>query len=569
MGRPRFFATAIALGAVSCMVFVQISKEEPPVECEFLINAPLIEEPQKEAPLHADAPFDSDAFNGLIGIGGGAGGKFGGRLGGKTGRRVSSSAVRSSRTDELPPIHGFASPARRHLSTFAVDVDTAAYSNVRGYLNRGSTPPEHVVRLEELINYFRYDDPRPEGVDPIALHAEVAECPWQPQHRLVRVALSTRAISFQDTAPANLVFLIDTSGSMRDAYKLPLLQEGLRLLVEQLREEDRVAIVTYAGSSGIALASTPARERTQILATLENLEVRGGTNGSAGLRLAYEVARKNFVEGAVNRVLLATDGDFNIGVSKSEELKDLVRSEAASGISISVLGFGNIRNSDERLETIADNGDGNYTFIDSRKEARRALVEQMGATLVTVAKDVKIQLEFNPDHVQAWRQIGYENRQLQSREFRDDARDAGEMGAGHTTSALYEIVPEGVPFGGFTQEESSVTPDDSPRATFASQGEMLRIRVRWKHPDATAEDPALEQEIALSDRYAPWLGASDSFRFSASVALFGMVLRHSPYRGDGNLVLAEELGRSGQGQDLMGYRQEYLGLVRKALELGI
>jgi Ca-activated chloride channel family protein len=333
--------------------------------------------------------------------------------------------------------------AREPLSTFGIDVDTASYANVRRFLNQGQLPPAGAVRIEELINYFSYDYPQPEWDLPFSVNAEVAGCPWHEGHRLVRIGLKGREIEVDDRPAGNLVFLLDVSGSMRAGNKLPLVKAALRLLVERLNSHDRIALVVYAGASGLALPSTPADQRETILSALDNLQAGGSTNGAEGIELAYQVARENFVPGGINRVILCTDGDFNVGATSDSELVRQIEDKAKTGVFLSVLGFGMGNYQDSKMQLLADKGNGNHAYIDSLGEARKVLVEEMAGTLLTIAKDVKIQVDFNPAHVAAYRLIGYENRMLKAEDFRDDTKDAGEIGAGHTVTALYEIIPPG------------------------------------------------------------------------------------------------------------------------------
>ncbi len=350
-------------------------------------------------------------------------------------------------TEAYAPIveNNFESVWQQPLSTFSIDVDTASYANVRRFLNQTSMPPAEAVRIEEMLNYFHYDYAPPQDNVPFAAHTAVADCPWAPAHRLVRVALKGREIAVDKRPASNLVFLLDVSGSMQDPNKLPLVKEGLRLLVGKLDENDRVAIVVYAGASGLALPSALGSDKQKIMQAIDALVAGGSTNGASGIQLAYDTAVANFVRGGANRVILATDGDFNVGITDPDQLVALIKEKAASGIFLSVLGFGMGNLKDATLEQLADKGNGNYAYIDSLAEARKVLVEQLSGTLVTIAKDVKIQIEFNPARVQSYRLIGYENRILAKEDFNDDKKDAGEIGAGHTVTALYEVVPTGAP----------------------------------------------------------------------------------------------------------------------------
>ncbi|HEU4629819.1 MAG TPA: von Willebrand factor type A domain-containing protein [Gemmatimonadaceae bacterium] len=461
--------------------------------------------------------------------------------------------------DENP----FVAVAAHPLSTFSIDVDRASYANVRRFLlAQSQLPPRDAVRVEEMVNYFPYDYARPTGPDPIAVSTEVARAPWAPDHRLVRIALSTRPVELDALPSSNLVFLLDVSGSMAAPNKLPLLRRSLRLLVDGLRPKDRVAIVVYAGAAGLVLPSTPASERTRILDAIERLEAGGSTAGGAGIRLAYDVARRSFLHGGNNRVILATDGDFNVGVSSTSELVRLVEERRREGTYLTVLGFGMGNLKDERLEQLADRGNGNYAYIDDLLEARKVLVHEMGGTLVTVAKDVKLQVEFNPRLVRAYRLIGYENRLLAEEDFADDTKDAGEIGAGHAVTALYEVVPVGVatPAG---LRESPPLRYRGPRspATRAESDELLAVSVRYKPP---ASDRSRLLRHVVRDVVAR---PSGDFAFASAVAGFGMLLRDSEYAGNLTYAAVRELAASAVGDDPDGYRAGFLALVDAAERL--
>jgi Ca-activated chloride channel family protein len=462
--------------------------------------------------------------------------------------------------------------ADQPLSTFSIDVDTAAYANVRRFLSRNERPPVDAVRIEELVNYFPYDYAPPTNGQPFAAHLEVAAAPWAPEHRLVRIGLKGREIAEAQRPAANLVFLLDVSGSMDEPNKLPLVKQSLRLLVEKLRDDDRVAIAVYAGASGLALPSTSAREKAKILAAIDELRADGSTNGAMGIHLAYDIAKANFVAGGVNRVILATDGDFNVGTTSEGELVRLIQEKARSGVFLSVLGFGMGNLKDSTLEQLADKGNGNYAYIDSLAEARKALVEQVGGTLVTIAKDVKIQVEFNPAQVQAYRLIGYENRLLAKEDFNNDQVDAGEIGAGHTVTALYEVVPVGVETppespavdGLKYQVERTLAvraPEIPSKVRDPRPAELLTVKIRYKEP---AGDISSKLEFPLVDAGARFADASADFKFATAVAGFGMALRDSPHPGRLTLGQVLEWGRAGLGQDAGGYRAEFLSLVDSA-----
>jgi len=452
------------------------------------------------------------------------------------------------------------------LSTFSVDVDTASYANVRRFLTQGKRPPVDAVRIEELVNYFPYAYPQPAGDAPFAASLEVASTPWAPEHRLVRIGLKGREVSEAARPAANLVFLLDVSGSMQSPNKLPLVKQSLRLLMDKLRSDDRVAIAVYAGSSGLALPSTPVSRKAEILEAIERLSAGGSTNGAMGIHLAYDIAKANFIPGGVNRVILATDGDFNVGTSSEGELVRLIGEKARGGVFLSVLGFGVGNLKDGVLEQIADQGNGHYAYIDSLAEAKKTLVEQAGGTLVTIAKDVKIQVEFNPAQVAAYRLIGYENRLLAKEDFNNDKVDAGEIGAGHTVTALYEIVPVGAVWSAETPavDELKYRKTESREPATVASDELLTVKIRYKEP---AGDSSRKLEFALRDGGARFEEASQDFKFAAAVAAFGMALRDSPHKGSLTLAEVAAWGRAGIGNDAGGYRSEFLGLVDKARAL--
>jgi Ca-activated chloride channel family protein len=467
---------------------------------------------------------------------------------------------------------GFVAVRDRPLSTFSIDVDTASYSNLRRFLQEGTKPPAGAVRIEEMLNYFRYaiDEPTRALSDdrPIAVDAEIFDAPWDEDHRLVRVAVTGRRIADEALPARNLVLLIDVSGSMDGPDRLPWVKRGLIELVEHLRPEDRVAIVVYAGASGLVLEPTPGHRRSEILAALERLSAGGSTAGAEGIRLAYQVARRHFDPKGINRVVLATDGDFNVGTTSRAELVDLIEQERESGVFLSVLGFGRGNLNDAGMEELADHGNGNYAYVDSPAEARRVLVHEAGATLVTIARDVKIQTEFNPARVQAYRLIGYENRRLADRDFNDDRKDAGDVGAGHQVTALYEIVPTGAPFDSGVDALKYERPKDVPAAARSARdeasGEWLTVKLRYQPPQG-GKSRKLERVLSGSPRSIEQ--ASESARFCAAVALFGMLLQDSEYRGIGDYRLVQRLARSALGVDDRGERAEFVRLVALAEEL--
>jgi Ca-activated chloride channel family protein len=459
---------------------------------------------------------------------------------------------------------GFCSPLRHPVSTFSIDVDTASYSNVRRLLREGSLPPSGAVRIEEMLNYFAYDYPTDRGEHPFSVITEVAEAPWQPQHQLVMIGLQGEEVPAGELPPRNLVFLLDVSGSMQPANKLPLVKRALRGLVTRLRREDHVALVVYAGASGLVLPPTSGAEQGTILAALQQLEAGGSTNAGEGIALAYALARQHFDPEAINRVILATDGDFNVGVTSRAELVEMIERERESGVFLTVLGVGTGNLKDATMEQLADHGNGNYAYLDDFAEARKVLVEEAGGTLVTIAKDVKIQVEFNPKRVARYRLIGYENRRLAAEDFDDDAKDAGEMGAGHSVTALYEIVPVGIkaPTG-----ELGMLRYQAPREATAAaiSSELLAVKLRYKRPD---EDTSRLLMHVVEEPARSLARASQDLRFGAAVALFGMLLRDSPYRGDADYELVQELARGALGRDESGYRAEFIRLVALARDLG-
>jgi Ca-activated chloride channel family protein len=452
------------------------------------------------------------------------------------------------------------------LSTFAIDVDTASYANVRRFLTQGQRPPADAVRIEELVNYFDYDYPQPRRGQPFGVTLEVAGCPWAPQHRLLRVGLQGRTLDAKARPPVNLVFLLDVSGSMSSANKLPLVREAMKLLVEQLRAEDRVAIAVYAGASGMVLESTPGDQYDTIVGAFDRLQAGGSTNGGAGITLAYETAKQHFIRGGANRVILCTDGDFNVGVTSQGDLIRMVEERAKDGVFLTVFGFGMGNLKDGTLEQLANKGNGIYGYIDTMAEARKWLVDGLMGTLVTIAKDVKAQVEFNPAQVTAYRLIGYENRLLAKEDFNDDTKDAGEIGAGHTVTALYEIVPAGVTQANAPPAVDPLKYQDNPPAAARATGdaELLTLKLRYKQPD---EDQSTKLEFPLVDEGRSYGAASGDFKFAAAVAAFGMILRDSPHRGTTSLGAVLELAEEGQGHDPKGYRKEFLDLVRKAQAL--
>ena len=460
-------------------------------------------------------------------------------------------------------------PADDPLSTFSIDVDTASYANVRRFLASGRLPPRDAVRIEELVNYFRYDYPQPAADKPFSVTLEVAACPWHAGRRLVRIGLQGRDIDRRERPAGNLVFLIDVSGSMAAANKLPLVKQALSMLVEELTENDSVAIVTYAGDAGLKLPATSGDQKQTILAAISGLSSGGSTHGSAGINMAYEQAAERFIAGGVNRVILATDGDLNVGVTGNEALVDLIRQKAAGGTFLTVLGFGEGNLQDEKMEKIADNGNGVYAYIDGAREARKVLVEQLTGSTITIAKDVKIQVEFNPAQVLAYRLLGYENRLMAAEDFRNDKKDAGEIGAGHSVTAIYEITLAGGADGGTATGAEPLKYQPQPAAAAQpvegkSSRELLTVKLRSKRPDG---DTSVLEESALTDRGGSFAEASVDLRFAAAVAGFGMILRGSDQKGEATLPMVAAIAASALGPDQGGYRAEFLDLVRKAQAL--
>lgn len=465
------------------------------------------------------------------------------------------------RYQQAPVENPFVAVANDPLSTFSIDVDTASYSQTRRSLLRSHRlPPPSQVRIEELINYFSYSYPAPESNAPFGVVTEVSEAPWKPQHKLVRFGIKAMDIIEDHRPRANLVFLLDVSGSMKGADKLPLLKRSFSMLLDRLDGEDRIAIVVYAGASGLALPSTPVSKRKKILGALKRLKSGGSTNGGAGIELAYRIAQDNFIEGGVNRVILATDGDFNVGTTHRDGLDALIADKAKNDVFLSVLGVGMSSHGDTTMERLADKGNGNYAYIDTIAEAKKVLVDQLHSTLVTVAKDVKLQVEFNPKRVAQYRLIGYENRVLADADFNDDRKDAGEIGAGHAVTALYEIVPPGV---------GKVDPlryqQNAPTTTSAAESdELLTLKVRYKEPTGSKSKLL---SVPVFDKDTDFDSASVDFKFASAVAAFGMMLRNSTHRGELSYGDILEWAAAGRGEDLHGYRSEFVQLVSKARRL--
>ncbi len=456
--------------------------------------------------------------------------------------------------------NNFKTVSESPLSTFSIDVDAASYSNMRRYINKGELPPADAIHTEELINYFSYDYPQPTGNDPVKITTEVGACPWNVKHRLVRIGLKAKEIPTDKLPVSNLVFLIDVSGSMYGPQRLGLVQSSLKLLVNNLRDEDRVAIVVYSGSAGEKLPSTSGSDKQKIREAIDELTAGGSTAGGAGIKLAYKIAKQNFVKGGNNRIILCTDGDFNVGVSSDEGLEKLIEQERKSGVFLTVLGYGMGNYKDSKMQVLAEKGNGNHAYIDNLQEANRVLVNEFGATMHTVAKDVKLQIEFNPSQVQAYRLIGYESRLLKDEDFNNDAKDAGEMGAGHTVTAFYEVVPAGIKsdFTGKVDDLKYQKTKPAPAVTNNSK-ELLTVKLRYKAPDGNTSKK-IEQPL-IDDKKEK---VSSDFRFASAVAMFGQLLRDSDFKGDATYDKVISLAKTSLDNDEKGYRREFIRLAETA-----
>ena len=490
---------------------------------------------------------------------------YGRRSGAPLGYSDSSYRIRHN-TEEYDRVYEneFMNAAKNPLSTFSIDVDTASYANVRRFVKSGKLPPKDAVRIEEMINYFSYDYKQPEGRHPFSVTTEVSRCPWKPKHKLVHIGLHGKKMNMDKLPPSNLVFLLDVSGSMFSRNKLPLLKSALKLLVKNLRENDRVAIVVYAGAAGLVLPSTSGRNRGKILDAINRLRAGGSTAGGAGIKLAYSVAKKHFMRNGNNRIILATDGDFNVGVSSSGALVRMIEQKRKLGIYLTVLGFGMGNYKDSRLEKLADKGNGNYAYIDNLLEAKKVLVTEMGGTLFTIAKDVKIQVEFNPAKVKAYRLVGYENRMLKKKDFNNDKKDAGELGAGHTVTALYEIVPVGVKIDSGNVDALKYQTTKVTKNAYKNR-ELMTVKLRYKKPK---ENKSILMVSPVNDKLVSLNRTSNNFRFSAAVAQYGMVLRGSKFKGSSNYNSILKLAKKSIGKDKEGYRYEFLRLVKMSQLLG-
>ncbi len=453
--------------------------------------------------------------------------------------------------------NAFRSAEREPLSTFSIDVDRASYGNIRRFISGGQRPPIDAVRIEEMVNYFPYAYPEPTGAHPFSITTEIATAPWNTKHLLMRVGLKGRSVHNESLPAANLVFLIDVSGSMMDENKLPLVKKSLRMLVGQLRPQDRVSLVVYAGAAGLVLPSTSGEHKPEILDAIDRLEAGGSTAGAEGIRLAYQVARKHLLAEGNNRVILATDGDFNVGIPSDGELVRLIEAERAHGVFLTVLGFGTGNVKDSKMEQLADKGNGNYAYVDSENEAKKVLVTEMGGTLLTIAKDVKIQVEFNPSRVRGYRLVGYENRMLAAEDFNDDTKDAGELGAGHTVTALYEVIPAGVDTGERIRGVDSLRYQQAPPSAVSSTTELAFVKLRYKQPTG-ATSQRLDHPVGDAT-----IQPSVDLRFASAVAGFGMLLRESEHRGTWTMDDVLATARGALGSDDNGYRKEFVELVGK------
>ena len=456
--------------------------------------------------------------------------------------------------------NGFKSVADTPLSTFSIDVDPASYSNMRRFINRGELPPADAIRTEELVNYFSYDYPKPTGNDPVKITVEAGTCTWNTAHRLVRIGLKAKEIPTEQLPASNLVFLIDVSGSMWGANRLDLVKSSLKLLVNNLRNKDKVAIVTYAGSAGVKLEATSGGDKQKIREAIDELTAGGSTAGGAGIHLAYQIAKKNFISDGNNRIILCSDGDFNVGVSSAEGLEQLIEKERKSGVHLTVLGYGMGNYKDKKIQVLAEKGNGNHAYIDNLQEANRVLVGEFGATLHTVAKDVKLQVEFNPFQVQAYRLIGYESRLLKDEDFNNDAKDAGDMGAGHTVTAFYEVIPAGVK-NEYVGKVDDLKYQKKEKMTLKPTGsdELLTVKLRYKAPD---KDVSRKMELPFVDNKGD--SVSSDFRFASAVAMFGQLLRDSDFKGTADYDKVIKLAKQGLNNDERGYRREFIRLVEAA-----
>lgn len=527
---------------VKVLLAVIMLKEELPVEAEMVMDMAMSKPARKIAGSNRSSGYGSYS-------------------------RGYQESYPNYNTEEYSTIHenGYKNPLDDPLSTFSIDVDAASYSNVRRFLTMGQNPPKDAVRIEELINYFNYDYTQPRGDNVFSVNTEVATAPWNPAHQLVHIGIQGKKIAIDNLPNSNLVFLLDVSGSMSSPQKLPLLKSALKLLVRELREGDKVSIVVYAGAAGLVLPPTGGENKEAIISALDRLQSGGSTAGGAGIKLAYATAREQFIKGGNNRIILATDGDFNIGASSNAEMERLIEKERESGVFLTVLGFGMGNYKDSKMEILADKGNGNYAYIDNILEAKKVLVNEFGGTLFTIAKDVKIQVEFNPELVQSYRLIGYENRLLNKEDFNDDKKDAGELGSGHTVTALYEVVPVGVEFNA-----GSVDPlkyQSTNKYTKVNyDGELLTVKIRYKQPEGS-KSKLVVKTVKSTDKN--WKYASDNFKWSAAIAEFGMILRNSAYINMNSYEQVISLAKESKGEDEFGYRAEFIRLIQSADLLAI
>ncbi|HEY5392740.1 MAG TPA: von Willebrand factor type A domain-containing protein [Hanamia sp.] len=460
--------------------------------------------------------------------------------------------------------NGFKKVADNPLSTFSIDVDAASYSNVRRFLNNNQLPPAGAVRTEEMINYFKYQYPQPTGNDPFSINTELSDCPWNSQNKLLLIGLQGKNIPVDKLPSSNLVFLIDVSGSMMDENKLPLVKASMKMLTDQLRENDRISIVVYAGRAGVALPATDGSEKMKIKSAIDALEAGGSTAGGEGIQMAYKIAQQNFMKEGNNRIILCTDGDFNVGASSDDALVRMIEQERNKGIYLTVLGYGMGNYKDNKMQQLADKGNGNHAYIDGLSEAKKVLVNEFGGTLFTIAKDVKLQLEFNPALVAGYRLIGYENRMLNKEDFNDDKKDAGELGSGHTVTALYEIIPAGVKSPFLKDVDPLKYQDNKKKKATSFNNEILTIKFRYKAPDGNQSKLIVH---SVNNEAISLKNVSDNFRFAASVAGFAMLLRDSEYKGNAKYSTVLEMAGGSLGKDEEGYRKEFITLVKKASEL--
>jgi len=496
----------------------------------------------------ADVAYESMALNGRV-----------------SGIRITERNRQSGESYKGITENGFLKPEKHPLSTFAADVDAASYSNIRRFINSGTLPPQDAVRIEEMVNYFNYDLAVPTNTDPVAIHTELSTAPWNTKHQLLRIGIKAKKVKTAQLPPSNFVFLIDVSGSMEDENKLPLVKASMKLLVDQLRSIDHVAIVTYAGEAGLQLPSTPANQSMKIKDVIDALGASGSTAGGAGISMAYQIAQRNFIKGGNNRIIMATDGDFNVGDTSDDDMEKLIVKESKSGIHLSVLGFGMGNLKDSKMETLADKGHGNYAYIDNIAEARKSMVTEFGATLFTVAKDVKIQVEFNPQKVQAYRLIGYENRLLAKEDFNNDSKIGGDMGAGHTVTAMYEIIPAGLKdnFVGSVDPLKYQQLNDKPNKvnTTANSSDLATVKFRYKDPEAMKSKLKV---VTVNQQPLTFTKTSDDFRFASAVAQLGMLLRDSEYKQQSGFDNLIEIAIYAKGKDEEGYRTEFIGLAKSA-----